>query len=84
MIDPISLTVVGYTIVATFYFGYGIADRATKVPAEVGKSVQDTAKIVVEQLQKLFGATPKAVVDRVVVQKAPQKICELFFCQGAN
>lgn len=81
MIDPVSLAVVGCTIVATAYFGFRAVDRAAQVPAEIGKSVQDTAKTIVEELQRLFGATPKTVVDRVVIQKAPEKICELYFAK---
>ncbi len=81
MPEPLTVTLVGATVVSVAMCVYKTIDRVVSAPREMvqqtGKSAEDLVKTFALELQKLFLSEPRISVNRRVVQVGGESIREL-------
>src|SRR3954469_3291497 len=81
MPEPLTVTLVGATVVSVAVCVYKSIDRVVSAPREIvqqtGKSGEDLVKTFAVELRKLFGADPRISINRRVVQVGGESIREL-------
>src|SRR3569832_83700 len=81
MPEPITVTLIGATVVSVAAFVYKSIDRVVSAPKEIvqqtGKSAEDLVRTFAVELKKLFAADPRISINRRVVQSGGESIREL-------
>jgi hypothetical protein len=81
MPEPVTIALAGATAVTVAVYLYKTVERVTSAPKEIvqtsGDSIERIIKTFSEEFRKLVGSEPQLVINRTVIQRGGQEICEL-------
>jgi len=80
MPEPVTVTIIGATVVTVAVYAHKIAREMFNTPAVTVKQTGETTKALIKaigsELRQTFNAEPIITINRVVIQQAPQRMCE--------
>src|SRR5258706_4880714 len=79
--EPITMTIIGVTVIVVAVFGYKTVKTVAEAPGRTINEGAEATRLLIEsisgELRNLSGARPRVSVDKLVIQKATSAICEI-------
>ena len=85
MPEPVTVSIIGATVVTVAVYAHKIVREMFNTPVVTVKQTGETAKELIKtiglELRQTFNAQPIITINRIVIQQAPQRICEWCFAK---